>query len=250
VVGYCPNPIRRDALAASPRKMTPATRGGTTGAPAPTAIGSTASSAATPGCWPSSHSRRRCGTRSAGSCGTRRVWWKSTGGASTLSRAAHAGTSSTSWRARGDKLRHALGRLIDGYAEGLIAKHEFEPRIAEMRRRMARLDAEMAALCRAEQQTRSFQLVIGKLSVFAEMVHDHLETADWPRRSDIVRTLVKRIEVTDDVVRIVFRVEPGSSEPLPTLPHCQTDGHSASHAARRQRVSLVSQGASGCLNRT
>ena len=75
-------------------------RGATTGAPAQTATGSTASSAATPGCWPSSRSRRRCGTRSAGSCGTRRAWWKSTGDASMRSPAAHAGTSSTSWRAK------------------------------------------------------------------------------------------------------------------------------------------------------
>jgi site-specific DNA recombinase len=118
---------------------------------------------------------------------------------------------------RGDRLRHARGRLIDGYAEGT----------AEMRRRMARLDAEMAALRHAEEQSRSLQLVIGKLSVFAEMVHNRLATADWSLRRDIVRTLVKRIEVTEDVVRIVFRAEPGSSEPLTTLPHCQTGGRQA-----------------------
>ena len=147
-----------------------------------------------------------------------------------------------------DKLRHALGRLIDGYAEGLIAKHEFEPRIAEMRRRIGRLDAETATLRHLEEQTRSLQLVIGKLSVFAEMVHDRLETADWPLRRDIVRTLVKRIEVTDDVVRIVFRVEPGSPEPLTALPHCQTGGHPPSHAARRRRVPLVGKGAPGGMS--
>jgi site-specific DNA recombinase len=61
---------------------------------------------------------------------------------------------------QGDKLRHALGRLIDGYAEGLIAKHEFEPRVTEMRRRIARLDAETAALRHMEEQTRSLQLVM------------------------------------------------------------------------------------------
>jgi site-specific DNA recombinase len=126
-----------------------------------------------------------------------------------------------------DRLRRALDRLIDGYAEGLIAKHEFEPRIAEVRRRIARLDAQTAALRRAEEQTRSLQLVIGKLNVFAEMVHDRLETADWSVRREIVRTLVKRIEVDDDVVRVVFRVDPGPSgqpEPRRALPHCPTRG--------------------------
>ncbi len=92
-----------------------------------------------------------------------------------------------------------------------------------------------------EEQTRSLQLVIGKLGVFVEMVRDRLATADWPLRRDIVRTLVKRIEVTDDVVRIVFRVEPGSSEPLTALPHCQTGGRALAvrHAGcgpRRRRA--------------
>ena len=151
---------------------------------------------------------------------------------------------------QGDKFRHAPGRLIDGYVEGLIAKHEFEPRIVEMRRRIARRDAEMAELRHLEEQTRSLQLVIGKLSVFAGMVHDRLETAAWPLRRDIVRTLVKRIEVTDDVVRIVFRVEPGSSEPLITLPPCQTGGHPAPHLNRRRRVLLDAQGGQDGLTGT
>ena len=33
------------------------------------------------------------------------------------------------------KARRAIGRLIDSYAEGLIEKPEFEPRIADLRRR-------------------------------------------------------------------------------------------------------------------
>jgi site-specific DNA recombinase len=134
---------------------------------------------------------------------------------------------------QGDRLRHALDRLIDAYAEGLIAKHEFEPRIAELRRRIAKLETETAALRGAEEQARSLQLVIGKLSVFAEMVHDRLKTADWSIRREIVRTLVKRIEVTDDVVRVIFRVEPGSSGSPglpPALPHCLAGGRPAQDA--------------------
>jgi site-specific DNA recombinase len=74
------------------------------------------------------------------------------------------------------------------------------------------------------------------------MAHDRLETTDRSLRREIVGTLVKRIEVTDDVVRVVFRVELGSSEPLTVLPHCQIGGRPPSHAARRQRVPLVGQG--------
>ena len=123
------------------------------------------------------------------------------------------------------KARRAIDRLIDGYAEGLIEKPEFEPRMAELRSRVARLEAEAGALQVAEEQARSLQLVIGKLGLFAEMVRDRLEAADWPTMRDSIGTLVKRIEVADDVVRVVFRVEPGSSgppQPLRRLPHCPT----------------------------
>ena len=61
----------------------------------------------------------------------------------------------------------------------------------------------------------------------------------WPTRCDIIFTLVKRIEVADDVVRVVFRVEPGPSgphEPRRALPHCPTRGGPAQDAGRRQPV--------------
>jgi len=128
---------------------------------------------------------------------------------------------------RSSKLHRAIDRLIDGYTEGLIDKQEFQPRIAELRRRIARLDIEAGALREAAEQARSLQLVISKLSLFAQAVQDQLETADWQTRRDIVRTLVRRIEVADDLVQVVFRVGPassGPSEPHRLLPHCQTRG--------------------------
>lgn len=131
------------------------------------------------------------------------------------------------------KARRAIGRLIDGYAEGLIEKPEFEPRIAGLRRRAARLEAEAGALQVTEEQARSLQLVIGKLGLFADMVRDRLETADWSTQRDIICTLVKRIEVADDIVRVVFRIDPGSSGPPESrriLPHCPTRRRRLPHA--------------------
>ncbi len=54
-------------------------------------------------------------------------------------------------------------------------------------------------------------MVIGKVSLFADMVRDRLETADWATRRELICTLVKRIEIDDDTVRVIFRVEPGPS---------------------------------------
>src|ERR687894_1432508 len=107
------------------------------------------------------------------------------------------------------KARRAIGRLIDSYAEGLIDKPEFEPRLADLRRRAARLEAEASAQQAAQEQVRSLQRVIGQLDLFAAMVRDRLATADWATKRDIICTLVKRIEVASDV----FRVDPSSSAP-------------------------------------
>ena len=106
-------------------------------------------------------------------------------------------------------MRGGVGRLIDGYAEGLISKVEFEPRLAGLRRRVARLEAEATALQDAAEQARSLQLVIGKLETFAALVQDRLDGADWTTRRDIICTLVRRIEIDGQHVRVVFRVDPG-----------------------------------------
>jgi len=130
------------------------------------------------------------------------------------------------------KARRATERLIDSYTEGLIDKPEFEPRLAALRRRTARLEAEAKAQQEADEQVRSLHLVIGKLDLFAAMVHDRLAGADWATKRDIICTLVKRIEVADDVVRVIFRVDTGVSSPPETgrtLHHCPTRRHSASH---------------------
>jgi site-specific DNA recombinase len=132
------------------------------------------------------------------------------------------------------KARRATERLIDSYTEGLIEKPEFEPRLAALRRRTARLEAEAKALHEADEQIRSLHLVIGKLDLFAAMVHDRLAGADWATKRDIICTLVKRIEVADDVVRVIFRVDPGfsgSPETGRTLHHCPIRRDSAPDVA-------------------
>jgi len=110
------------------------------------------------------------------------------------------------------KLRGGIGRLIDSYADGVISQAEFEPRLAGMRQRLTGLEAEATALQNAAEQTHSLQLVIGKLETFAALVRDQLDEADWTIRRDLIRTLVRRIEVDDQHVRVVFRVGPGPQD--------------------------------------
>ena len=52
------------------------------------------------------------------------------------------------------------------------------------------------------------QLIIGRLEDFAAKVHDGLEEADWASKRDLIRALVKRVEVAPNEVNIVFRIDP------------------------------------------
>ena len=44
------------------------------------------------------------------------------------------------------KLRRGMGRLIDGYAEGLIDKADFEPRVAGLRQRIKGVESRTGAV--------------------------------------------------------------------------------------------------------
>jgi site-specific DNA recombinase len=137
------------------------------------------------------------------------------------------------------KLRGGIGRLIDSYAEGIIDKAEFEPRIAELRQRVAQLEGQAAMLTTAAEQTRSLHLVIGKLETFATLIGDRLETADWETRRDIIRTLVRRIEIDDDTVRVIFRIDPGPNDSGGSrrlLQHCPQRDRAVALRHRRRRA--------------
>src|SRR2546422_11107773 len=55
----------------------------------------------------------------------------------------------------------------------------------------------------------------GRLEEFAARVHPGLETADWLSKRELIRALVKRVEVAHDLVHVVFRVDQRPMESHP-----------------------------------
>jgi site-specific DNA recombinase len=106
------------------------------------------------------------------------------------------------------KLRQGVARLIDSYADGLIDKYEFEPRLTRLRQRLARLEEQRQALADEAALHRELQLIIGRLEDFAAKLHDGLDAADWASKRDLIRALVKRVEVARNEVNVVFRIDP------------------------------------------
>jgi len=137
--------------------------------------------------------------------------------------------------------RQGMGRLIDSYAEGLIDKGQFEPRITRLKARVAELDAQRERLQDALGLHHDLQVVVGHLDEFAARVRDHLDDVDWAGRQTIIRTLVKRVDIDEQEVRVVFRVAPEDAAPDPTggfSPHCTRRGaapvRGAAHRAERR----------------
>jgi site-specific DNA recombinase len=138
------------------------------------------------------------------------------------------------------QLRQGVARLIDSSADGLIDKPEFEPRIPRLRQRLARLEEQRQHLADEAAMHVELQLIIGRLEDFATKVHESLEEADWASKRDLIRTLVKRVEVAQDQVNIVFRIDPYLGDPDPekkSLQLCRGSGlpHSCKHLPPRIR---------------
>ena len=110
------------------------------------------------------------------------------------------------------QLRRGIDRLIDSYAEEIIEVDEFKPRLAGLKQRLARLQDDRDTAVAADEAERSLHLVIGRLADFAGRVRDGLDQLDWHGRRDIIRALVRRIEIDHDKVEVVFRI-PGAPNP-------------------------------------
>jgi site-specific DNA recombinase len=128
------------------------------------------------------------------------------------------------------KVKRGIARLIDAYGEGLLEKSEFEPRIRDFRERLARLEAEAKEQADLEAQERELRLVIGRLQEFAARVQADLAGASWSTRREIIRTLVKRVEVDEEEVRVIYRVSLSPFAESPEggrLPDCGRGAHTS-----------------------
>jgi len=114
-----------------------------------------------------------------------------------------------------NQVKRSISRLIDAYEEGLLEKSEFEPRISTARQRLSRLVEERTRKADEESQELELRLLIGQLEEFTGQVSESLREPDWATQRKIIRALVKRVEIDEGEVRIVYRVSPSPFEGRP-----------------------------------
>jgi len=113
------------------------------------------------------------------------------------------------------KAKRAVARLIDAYEDGLLTKAEFEPRLRNAKTRLGKLEAELKTASDQAAAECELRLVIGQFEDFAQRVASGLHEGDWHTRREIIRALVKRIEIGTEMVRVVYKVAPAPFAPAP-----------------------------------
>jgi site-specific DNA recombinase len=123
--------------------------------------------------------------------------------------------------------------MIDSYAEGLISKEEFEPRVKRSKAQLATLNEQCKLLNEQENNSRQLQLLIVRLDEFAAKLKGKIDKLDWETKRQIIRSLVKSVEIDQEQVNVVFRI---GALPFDLAP---AGGGSLQHCNKRDYSSLL-----------
>jgi len=114
-----------------------------------------------------------------------------------------------------DKLRRGISRLIDAYGDGLLEKSDFEPRIRSARAQLSQLETELQSQAQQQERAREMRGIVDHLQTFSCQVTSGLDNASWETKRELIRTLVKRIEIDKEQINVVYRVDLCPFEPSP-----------------------------------
>ncbi len=104
------------------------------------------------------------------------------------------------------KLERGISLLIDSYTQQHILKDEFEPRIKTMRQNLKVIQEQEKKLIERKNLTKEMELIINNLESFVSGISVKLDNLDWHGRRDIIRRVVKRIEIGEEKINIVYKV--------------------------------------------
>ena len=106
----------------------------------------------------------------------------------------------------GIKLEKGISLLIDSYAQQYITKDEFEPRIKIMRQSLKTTQEQTNKLIEQKNLTKEIELVVTNLENFVARIGENLDQLDWQSKRDMIRCVVKRIELGNDEINVVYKV--------------------------------------------
>ena len=102
--------------------------------------------------------------------------------------------------------KKSVERLIDAYSDGVLDRTEFDPRLKRARERLSKHEKQLQELESESREQSTLREVLSCLDSFCESIGSNLEQSDWTLRREILRTLIDKIVVEKDQVRIVYRI--------------------------------------------
>ncbi len=144
-------------------------------------------------------------------------------------------------------LRCGIGRLIDS-AVLKASSTKRNSSALSLKQRMSQLEELVTVASSPPQRSAIFHSVISRLEDFSARVTEGLDALDERGRQEIVRALVRRIEIDDPGIEVIFRV-PSLDGPAgpPTLTKTNASWHHCSgvrrtHSCLARPLSKVGQG--------
>ena len=109
-------------------------------------------------------------------------------------------------RNQAKKISIGISRLIDSYTDSCINKDEFEPRIKVMKNNLEDINKQKAIIQDQNNIEESINVTINTLESFKANIKDSCEQIDWITKRDIIRSLVKKVEIHLDDINIIYRI--------------------------------------------
>ncbi|WP_203368856.1 recombinase family protein [Cysteiniphilum marinum] len=104
------------------------------------------------------------------------------------------------------KLEKSISLLIDSYTQEYILKDEFEPRIKLMRQKLLHVQQLLNQIIEKQNLEKDMELIISTLEDFSCNIRYSLDNLSWFDKRDILRKIVKRVEISEDTINVVYRV--------------------------------------------
>lgn len=106
------------------------------------------------------------------------------------------------------KLKRRMARLLDAYENEWLDKTEFESRMSRVKERLVRAEDVYAQQEREVQEEADLRSVVDQFESFAQQIANGLDQADLPTQRKVLRLLIKRIDVDEHEVRLIYKVNP------------------------------------------
>ena len=97
--------------------------------------------------------------------------------------------------------------MIDAYGDGLLEKIDFEARIKSARVRLSQLQMQLQSQVGQQERAQELRGIVDNLRMFSCQVTTGLENASWETKRELIKTLVRRIEIDKDQINVVYRVD-------------------------------------------